>query len=98
MVIEWLTFRLPRADQARFLALDAAIWTPALATCPGFLGKEVWCAPADPEVVNLIIRWQSRADWHAVPRTLLEETEARFAAALGLRVPVQSCTDLDVAG
>lgn len=98
MVIEWLTFRMPAEDQARFLALDADIWTPALASCPGFLGKEAWHAAADPEQVNLIIRWQCRADWKAVPADLLAETEARFVAALGRSVPVRSCTDLDVLG
>jgi uncharacterized protein (TIGR03792 family) len=97
-VIEWLTFRVPSADQARFLELDAAIWTLALAACPGFLGKEVWRAATDPEVLNLIIRWQSRAEWKAVPPALLAETETRFAAAFGRSVPAQSCTDLDVLG
>lgn len=98
MVIEWLTFRLPQTDHARFLALDAEIWTAVLATCPGFLGKEVWRAGADPDALHLIIRWQARADWHAVPPALLAETEARFNAALGRAVPVHRCTDLDVLG
>jgi len=98
MVIEWLTLRLPPAEQSRYLVLDAEIWTPALAACPGFFGKEVWRAAADPGVVNLIIRWQSREDWKAVPGLILAETEARFVAALGYLVPVLSCTDLDVLG
>ncbi len=43
MVKEWLRFRVPVADQARYVAADAAIWSAALARHRGYLGKEVWC-------------------------------------------------------
>jgi uncharacterized protein (TIGR03792 family) len=96
MVIEQLTFTVPLQDRARYLALDAEIWTPALAAQPGFLGKEAWVEAEAPERLHLVIRWDSRAAWHAVPRALLEATEARFRAALGAVVPVERCLDQDV--
>jgi len=96
MVIEQLTFEVPPADQARFIALDAAIWTPALARNAGFLGKEVWREADAPGRLHLVIRWESRAAWHAVPGDLLAETDAAFNAALGTVYPVLRCLDQDV--
>ena len=96
MVIEQLTFVIPPVDQARFVALDAAIWTPALAAQPGFIGKEVWREAAEPERLHLVIRWASRAKWHAVPADLLAATDTAFNAALGQVYPVQRCLDQDV--
>jgi uncharacterized protein (TIGR03792 family) len=96
MVIEWLTFRIDPADQAAWLAADAAIWTPALAAQPGFLGKEAWTDQADPAALSLIIRWESMAAWKSVPHQLLAATDAAFHARLGRAWPVLSCTALDV--
>ena len=96
MVIEQLTFQVPVADQPRFLAEDAAIWTPALASQPGFLGKEVWREAATPHRLHLIIRWADRASWQSVPTDLLARTDAAFVAALGVEYPVLSCLDQDV--
>jgi uncharacterized protein (TIGR03792 family) len=96
MVIEWLTFRVDPADQPHWLAADAAIWTPALASQPGYLGKEAWTDQADPAALSLIIRWESLAAWKAVPRAHLDATEAAFRAHFGRAWPVLSCTALDV--
>jgi uncharacterized protein (TIGR03792 family) len=96
MVIEWLAFRIDPADQPAWLKADAAIWTPALAAQPGYLGKEAWVDQADPAALSLIIRWDSLAAWKAVPRDVLDATEAAFRARLGRSWPVLSCTALDV--
>ena len=98
MIIEHLTFHVPMALQPQFLALDAQIWTKALATQPGYLGKEVWSETAAPDVLHLMIRWTSRQAWKAVPHDLLVETANRFATALGQEIPVQSCTEHQVLG
>jgi uncharacterized protein (TIGR03792 family) len=92
MIIEYLCFQVPMAQQADFLALDAAIWTPALATSPGFLGKEVWRERDAPTRINLVIRWRAQTDWDAMDRAFLAETQAKFVAALGADCPVLSCT------
>jgi uncharacterized protein (TIGR03792 family) len=96
MVIEQLTFRVPLSLQPRFLALDAEIWTATLAAQPGYLGKEVWVEADTPETLHLIIRWQTRAAWSAVPAEVLALTDQRFTAALGQVIPVERCLDQDV--
>lgn len=98
MVIEWLTYQVPEPQQDRFMALDDAIWTATLARQPGFLGKQVWRAPAAPDRINLIIRWTSRDAWHAVPADVLTRTDAAFLAAFGTGGTFLGCVDLDVLG
>jgi uncharacterized protein (TIGR03792 family) len=97
-VIEWLTFAVPADRHPDWIAADRAVWTPALAAQPGFLGKEVWTGREDPTHMSLIIRWNSYAEWKAVPPALLEATEAAFRARLGAAFPVLSCTALEVRG
>jgi uncharacterized protein (TIGR03792 family) len=96
LVIEQLSFEVPVADQPRFLAADAMIWTKALAAQPGYLGKEVWREAATPDRLHLVIRWADRAAWKAVPAELLSRTDAAFVAALGVSYPVLRCLDQDV--
>jgi uncharacterized protein (TIGR03792 family) len=96
MVIEWLQFRVPVADQARYVALDAEVWTACLAAHDGFVGKEVWCAVDDPEALNLVIRWQSMAHWKAVPQPALDAADAAFRAAMGAVYPVLGCVAYEV--
>lgn len=92
MIIEYLRFAVPVAAQAGFIAHDAAIWTPALATSPGFMGKEVWRERDDANQIGLIIRWRAQADWDAMDAGVLAATQAAFVAALGADYPVLSCT------
>ena len=92
IVIEFLRFSVPFAAQARFLDHDSAIWTPALATSPGFLGKDVWRERDAPDQIGLVIRWRSQADWDGMDRGLLAATQAAFVAAVGTEYPVLSCT------
>jgi uncharacterized protein (TIGR03792 family) len=96
LVIEQLTFEVPVAEQPRFLAEDAAIWTAALSARPGFLGKESWREADRPDRLHLVIRWADREAWKAVPADLLARTDAAFTAALGVTYPVLRCLDQDV--
>ncbi|WP_443029131.1 TIGR03792 family protein [Spirulina sp. CS-785/01] len=82
MVIEWLQFRVNPEHREQFVQQDAEIWTPVLARYPGFSGKEVWVSPDSPEII-IIIRWETREQWKAIPETVLIETEAKFAQAMG---------------
>ncbi len=79
MIIEWLKFQVSVKSRDVFIELDRKIWTSVLAQFPGFLGKEVWISPDIPEEIILIIRWQTREQWKAVPLAILEETEQKFA-------------------
>ncbi len=91
-VIEHLVVRVPVAGQRRYLAADTEVWTAMLAARPGFEGKEIWADEDDPECLHLIIRWSSREAWDAVPRPLLDATEAAFRAAIGGTFAIESCT------
>ncbi|MEM8603699.1 MAG: TIGR03792 family protein [Cyanobacteria bacterium P01_F01_bin.86] len=82
MVIEWLQFRVPAEHRERFVRVDDEIWTAALQTYPGFIGKETWISPNDDEVVIFVIRWQTREEWKAIPEEDLAAIEARFDEAL----------------
>jgi uncharacterized protein (TIGR03792 family) len=83
MVIEWLRFAVPEDWQKRFIAADAAVWTPFLASCPGYVGKQVWRNPARPDELVEIIHWQSREQWKAIAEADLARVDAAFLAATG---------------
>lgn len=83
MVIEWLKVRVSPELREKFIQKDAEIWTSMLDSCPGFLGKEVWINPETPTEVVLIIRWESREQWEAVPQERLAQTEQQFDQEFG---------------
>ena len=83
MVIEWLRMRVTPELRETFVQKDNEIWTPVLAKYPGFLGKQVWLNPKQPDEVVLVIQWESRAAWDAVSPRELETTEEKFAQAIG---------------
>jgi uncharacterized protein (TIGR03792 family) len=83
MVIEWLTFAVPADWQDRFIAADERVWTPFLATCSGYVGKQIWRNPAQPDRLVQIIHWQSRAQWKAIPPADLARVDQAFREALG---------------
>jgi uncharacterized protein (TIGR03792 family) len=83
VVIELLKVKIPPELREKCIQKDAEIWTTALAKYPGFLGKEVWINPNDPTEVVLIIRWQTREHWHAIPKADLQAIALKFDAAMG---------------
>ena len=82
MVIEWLKFRVDPESREKFIQQDDAIWTAALSTYPGFLGKEVWIDPIEPDGVIFTIRWQTREQWKSIPAKDLVEIEQQFSTAM----------------
>ena len=73
MVIELLKFRISPKDREKYIQRDALIWTAALADYPGFLGKELWINPNNPEELVMVIRWETRQQWNSI---LQEEIDA----------------------
>jgi uncharacterized protein (TIGR03792 family) len=66
MVVEELEIDVAPGDLHGYLAADAAVWAPFLASRVGFVRKEVW-QPADrPGVLVLQIWWASREEWKAI--------------------------------
>lgn len=82
-MIEELTFHVTPDRLDDFLEHDHSIWTDTLAKQSGFLGKRVWTSTKRENNVRLIVMWESLAAWQAVPKSLLKQTEAEFAAAMG---------------
>ncbi|MEM1254168.1 MAG: TIGR03792 family protein [Cyanobacteria bacterium P01_H01_bin.21] len=83
MVVEWLKFRVDAAQRDRYIAIDNEIWTPALATYPGFLDKATWLDPNHDDEVIFVISWATREQWKAIPEEDLEQINQRFDTALG---------------
>lgn len=83
MVIEWLGFQVKPELREKFIKEDEKIWTAVLSQADGFLGKEIWITPDASDRIYLVIRWQTRDQWKAVPINLLQETEAKFLDAMG---------------
>jgi uncharacterized protein (TIGR03792 family) len=83
MVIEWLRFTVSPELREQFVQKDDEIWTCALATYPGFLGKEVWISPDTLSNVVMVIRWASFADWDAIPPNDLQQINAAFNQVMG---------------
>jgi uncharacterized protein (TIGR03792 family) len=83
MVIEWLGFQIKPELREKFIQEDEKIWTVVLSKADGFLGKEIWIEPDKSDRIFLIICWQTREQWKAVPIELLQETEAKFMATMG---------------
>jgi uncharacterized protein (TIGR03792 family) len=83
MTIEWLKYKVPRETTKIFLKADAKIWTAMLSQQSGFIAKQVWLDSEKPDEINLIVCWQSKEHWKAVPQTLLQETDAKFIETVG---------------
>ena len=82
MVIEWLQFTVDSKSREKFVREDEKIWTAALATYPGFLGKEVWIDPKTSDRVVFAIRWQTREQWKSIPVKDLMAIEKDFSAIM----------------
>lgn len=83
MVIEWLKIRVSAELREKYIQVDSQVWTPMLASYPGFLGKEIWLDPASSTEIILIIRWASRQQWKSISSERLVETEQLFLQELG---------------
>ncbi|MCG8362711.1 MAG: TIGR03792 family protein [Pseudanabaenales cyanobacterium] len=82
MVIEWLKFRVAPEFREAFIQKDTDIWTTALASYPGFLGKMVWINPNDPTEIVLVIHWATREAWKVIPQADLDQVDQQFDQAI----------------
>jgi uncharacterized protein (TIGR03792 family) len=96
MVIEWLKIEVPPEIREKFIQKDAEIWTTFLATCPGFLGKEVWLNPNDPTKLTLVIRWETRENWKSISSERLQQVEEQFDQAMGDNYPIIDSAEYQV--
>lgn len=81
-VIEMLRVRCPHNRHAEFMARDAVVWTPALARHDGFLSKATWLSLDDPDLITLVIRWESMEKWKSFPAELCERLDGEMGDLL----------------
>ncbi|MEI8251518.1 MAG: TIGR03792 family protein [Synechococcus sp. ELA057] len=94
-VIEHLRVKVPAAARQAWLEAERLSWEPWLARQQGFLGRQLhW--DQEREEGQLLIRWASRQQWHAIPRAEIEAVQEQFEriahASLvreGLLAPIQ---------
>jgi uncharacterized protein (TIGR03792 family) len=96
MVIELLKFQVPLSEQQDYIQTDAVIWTTALAKYPGFLRKEIWISDEIPEELTIVIHWQTREQWKAIPLNDLSRIDANFVQALGKSYPIMASQEYQV--
>lgn len=76
-VIEHLRVSVPAAARQAWLEAEQASWEPWLQRQQGFLGRELrW--DAERQEGQLLIRWASREQWHAIPRAEIEQVQEHF--------------------
>ena len=78
MIIEWLKFRVDSQSHSAFIEHDESVWTNALEACPGYLGKRLWINPAKTHEIVILVHWESKEHWKAIPSEFLEEIEQLF--------------------
>ncbi len=76
-VSEHLRVRVPAAARQAWLEAEAASWEPWLQGQPGFLGRELHWDGVRQEG-QLLIRWASREQWHAIPRDEIDAVQEHF--------------------
>jgi uncharacterized protein (TIGR03792 family) len=96
VVIELLRVKVPLHIKEAYIQKDAEIWTAALASYPGFLGKEVWLNPKDPTEIVIVIRWETRELWKAIPEEDVIAVDAKFTQALGEYYPLVESSEYKV--
>lgn len=82
MVIELLRVTCPKEKQAAFIQRDSEVWTPALASHAGFLGKEVWVSSDSPNELAFVIRWESMEPWKTFPAELALKLDGQMGDLL----------------
>ena len=78
MTVEQLIFCIPSNLQATFIQLDELVWTPYLSQFEFFVSKEIWQDANNPELLSIVIHWQSLEEWKSIPITELTELNNQF--------------------
>jgi uncharacterized protein (TIGR03792 family) len=76
MVVEELQFEVDPADREEFLRVEEKIWTGFLATCDGFVRKEVWVPEDDLGRVIVMIWWNTMEQWKTITMQQCDEVDA----------------------
>ncbi len=78
MTVEQLIFWIPSNLQATFIQLDELVWTPYLSQFDFFVSKEIWQDAHNPDLLSIVIHWQSYEQWKSIPMSELTELNSQF--------------------
>lgn len=81
-MMEELVLKVDKNVLDEYLKADHEIWTEAIGTCEGFIGKETWISSKTGFVTN-IIYWESKEQWDSIDQALLSETDEKMRARMG---------------
>lgn len=87
-VVEWLTFAVPQADQAKFIEKELEIWNPIDRRSPAFVRKEIWQAADHPDQLTVVVSWSSQALRKVVSPEEVAAAEKAFDKAMGKSYPI----------
>lgn len=93
-VIEELTIEVDPLQRDAYVARDAAVWTPFLESCDGFVDKQVWLPHDRLDLVVVVIRWESLAQWKAIGHEQVAEVDQKMGE---LHTDAISCRSYQVA-
>ncbi len=77
VIIEHLRLRVPSQKREAWLKAEKGSWEPWLAEKKGFLGRQLFWDDQNEEAV-LIISWESREQWKAIPQSEIDEIQENF--------------------
>lgn len=77
VVVEQLRLKVPSESRQAWLKAEAGSWEPWLNQQQGFLGRQLLWDP-EREEGTLLIRWESRRQWKAIPEAELAAVQQRF--------------------
>jgi uncharacterized protein (TIGR03792 family) len=72
-----------REQHEVFLKADDDIWTAMLSKEAGFIKKQIWLNVEVPNELNLLIFWETKAHWKAIPQARLLEADRAFVQKVG---------------
>lgn len=81
-MMEELVFKVDEEFLDEYLKVDQEIWSEALGTCEGFMGKETLISSKTGLVTN-IIYWECKEQRESIDQALLSETDEKMHARMG---------------
>lgn len=75
MVIEMLTFEVAPDERTEWLALEERVWSRFLERQPGFVRKEIWIEDERPDLVQVVIWWESLDLWKRITPEQVAEVD-----------------------
>ncbi len=79
IIVEHLRLSVPLEKREAWLNAEKKSWEPWLAKKKGFLGRQLFWDDQNEEAV-LLITWDSRENWKAIPKSEIEQIQENFEA------------------